>query len=192
MKNGAGFQADPATDLFGVFGELDRGEESAERHGAEKPVTCRPPLSSPRGLRTAGGRPAARHQHDRVQSGKSGIKDRLPGREHRGMNRARDHEGAEKQPECGKLAEDQHPDHGIAGKIFQNTPAGSLLLAIGCRHLLFQIRTPASLSSRVSIPVCRRTNRASVDEFVCADATSDGMGRGTNRPRIPPSGEGRS
>ena len=92
--------------------------------------------TGPRGLRSARRGPAAGHQHDGIQSSEMRDRASLPRREHRRMDRAGDREGTEKQTEGGELAEDQHPDHGIAGEIFQNSPAGSLSFAIGCRHLL--------------------------------------------------------
>src|SRR6478672_11922151 len=52
------------------------------------------------------------------------------------MDRPGNDEGAEEQAEGDELAEDQHPDHGIAGEIFQDSPARSLLFAIGRRHRL--------------------------------------------------------
>src|SRR3954469_5281557 len=75
--------------------------------------------------------PPARPQQNGVKPGGPGIKRRLPRREHGGMDRAGDREGTEKQTEGGEFAEDQHPDHGIAGKIVQNSPTRSLWFAIG-------------------------------------------------------------
>jgi hypothetical protein len=100
------------------------------------------------------------------------------------MDRAGDREGTEKQTEGGELAEDQHPDHGIAGKIVQDSPARSLWFAIGCRHLLFRIRTPARPSSAVPIRVCCRTNLGNADQFLCAVTTSSLPDRGTKRRRF--------
>ena len=85
------------------------------------------------------------------------------------MDRVRDRKGAKEQTEGGKLAEDEDPDHRIAGEFFENSPASLLLFAIGRRHLL-----SVSARRRTVIPlswgrVCRRTNRdQSIDDLLFA------------------------
>ena len=67
----AGFKSDTAADLTGIFRELDRDEERAQRHGAEQPTARGSPCVPSRGLRAMRRGPAARDQDDGIHACKT-------------------------------------------------------------------------------------------------------------------------